>query len=58
MNYVLYMAYMKDAEYAGNAERAQSHYQLFNTSVIGKAQIDAVTNPNMERRQPAQPQMV
>ena len=58
LNYVLYMAYMKDAEYAGNQQRAQSHYQLFNTSVIGKAQIDAVTNPNIERRQPAQPQMV
>ena len=27
MNYVLYMAYMKDAEYAGNAQRASSHYR-------------------------------
>jgi len=55
MNYVLYMAYMKDAEFAGNANRASSHYQLFTTSVTGKGQIDAITNPNMERRQ--QPQM-
>jgi hypothetical protein len=50
MNYVLYMAYMKDAEYAGNAQRASSHFQLFTASVTGKGQIDAMTNPNMERR--------
>jgi len=53
MNYVLYMAYMKDAEYAGNAQRASSHFQIFTASVTGKGQIDAVTNPNIERRQPA-----
>ena len=58
MNYVLYMAYMKDAEYAGNAQRGSGHYQLFITSVTGKGQIDAVTNPNMERRQPVQPQVM
>jgi len=50
MNYVLYMAYMKDAEFAGNAQRASSHFQLFTASVTGKGQIDALTNPNMERR--------
>jgi len=50
MNYVLYMAYMKDAEYAGNAQRAGSHYQLFTASVTGKGQVDAITNPNQERR--------
>jgi len=58
MNYVLYMAYMKDAEYAGNSQRGSGHYQLFITSVTGKGQIDAVTNPNMERRQQAQPQVM
>lgn len=52
MNYVLYMAYMKDAEYAGNQQRASSHFQIFTASVTGKGQIDAVTNPNMERRAP------
>jgi len=50
MNYVLYMAYMKDAEYAGNQQRASSHFQLFTASVTGKGQIDATTNPNIERR--------
>jgi hypothetical protein len=58
MNYVLYMAYMKDAEYAGNSQRANSHFALFTNSVTGKGQIDAITNPNMERRSPQQPQMV
>lgn len=50
MNYVLYMAYMKDAEFAGNADRANNHFQLFTASVAGKGQLDAVTNPNIERR--------
>jgi len=54
MNYVLYMAYMKDAEFAGNADRANSHFQLFTASVAGKGQLDAVTNPNIERRPTAQ----
>jgi len=50
MNYILYMAYMKDAEFAGNQQRASSHYQLFTASVTGKGQIDAISNPNIERR--------
>jgi len=49
MNYVLYMAYMKDTEYAGNQQRASSHYQLFIASVTGKGQLDAITNPNADR---------
>ena len=47
MNYVLYMAYMKDAEAAGNEQRAANHYQLFVTSVAGKDQIDALRTPNV-----------
>jgi len=50
MNYVLYMAYMKDAEYAGNSQRAANHYQLFSASVTGKAQVDLITTPNAESR--------
>lgn len=53
MNYVLYMAYMKDAEYAGNNQRAANHYQLFTASVTGKGQIDVITTPNLEAAQPA-----
>jgi hypothetical protein len=54
MNYVLYMAYMKDAEYAGNSQRASSHYQLFVASVTGKGAVDAFTSPNNDssRRSP------
>lgn len=48
MNYVLYMAYMKDAEYAGNNQRAASHFQLFMSSITGKGQIDALTSPNYD----------
>lgn len=29
LDYILFRAYSKDAEYAGNAERAASHYTLF-----------------------------
>jgi hypothetical protein len=56
MNYVLYMAYMKDAEFAGNQQRAANHYQIFTASVTGKAAIDLVTTPNPETR-PAAPVM-
>ena len=52
MNYVLYMAYMKDSEYAGNQQRAANHYQLFSASVTGKAQIDTVSSPNVEANNP------
>ena len=47
MNYVLFMAYMKEAEVADNAQRAANHYQLFVTSVAGKDQIDALRTPNV-----------
>jgi hypothetical protein len=50
MNYVLYMAFMKESESAGNAQRASSHYNLFTQAITGKAQIDTITTPNMERR--------
>ena len=50
MNYILYMAYMKESEMAGNAQRASSHYNLFVTAMTGKAQIDTITTPNIERR--------
>ena len=52
MNYVLYMAYMKDAEFAGNAQRAGTHFQMFTASVTGKAQIDAISNPNADASGP------
>src|SRR6056300_351852 len=53
MNYVLYMAYMKDAEYAGNSQRAANHFQIFTASVTGKGQLDAMTTPNSENARSA-----
>lgn len=49
-NYILYMAFMKESESAGNAQRASSHYNLFTAAITGKAQIDTITTPNMDRR--------
>ena len=51
LNYVLYMAYMKDAEFAANQQRASSHYNLFMSSLTGKSQIDVMSNPNADRSQ-------
>jgi hypothetical protein len=33
LDYVLARCFMKDSEYAGNAQRAQAHYQLFATAL-------------------------
>lgn len=33
LDYILYRAYLKDAEYAGNAQRAQAHYMAFANSL-------------------------
>ena len=48
LNYVLYMAYQKDAEFAGNQQRANTHFQLFLTAITGKGQIDALTSPSID----------
>lgn len=52
MNYVLYMAYMKDAEFAANQERASQHYQLFTAAIMGKSKLDELNTPNFDDRQP------
>ena len=49
-DYVLYRAYLKDAEYAANQTRAATHYNLFVNSLTGKGQIDMVTSPNNDVR--------
>lgn len=48
-DYILYRAYMKDAEYSANNERATTHFKLFMTSVTGKSQLDQVVGPNVSR---------
>jgi hypothetical protein len=47
INYVAYRAYSKDAEYADNAEFARSYYQTFIAQIVGKANSEGVTNPNL-----------
>ena len=46
-DYVLYRAYTKDSEYAGNAARAQAHYGAFATAlgVEVKATVAMAPNP-------------
>ncbi|MBF83949.1 MAG: hypothetical protein CL489_05670, partial [Acidobacteria bacterium] len=48
IDYALFRAFTKDSEFAGNAQRAGTHYQLFAVSVSGKAQIDALIKPNIQ----------
>ena len=48
IDYCLFRAFTKDAEFAGNAQRAATHYQLFSVSVQGKAQIDALIKPDIQ----------
>lgn len=46
LDYILYRAYSKDAEYAANAARAQSHYQAFATALGIKTTVDLQVSPN------------
>lgn len=48
IDFVLYRAYMKDAEYAGNNERAQSHYALFGSSIGNGGQAQELLSPNSD----------
>lgn len=46
VNYVMYRAYSKDAEFAANATAAQAYYQAFQGNLAGKAGAEAASNPN------------
>ena len=48
MNFVLYRAFLKDAEYAANAQRAGSHYQLFTQSLAIGQESTVVNAPTTE----------
>jgi hypothetical protein len=45
LDYVLYRAYSKDAEYAGNSQRAVAHFQAFQGALTGKGQVEAASQP-------------
>ena len=49
VDYVLYRCYMKDSEFAGNAQRASQHYQLFLNSVSSGISSKNLINPNFDR---------
>jgi hypothetical protein len=57
LNYVLFRALSKDAEFAGNANTAAAYYQAFLAMVAGRGQAEASTNPNLanEPRNPGLP---
>ena len=50
MHYVLYMCYMKESEFVANQQRANGHFNLFMSTITGKAQVDTVTTPNLDTR--------
>ena len=47
VDYMLYRAYSKDAEYAGNAQRAMGHYSAFQNSLGVKTKSELEQNPNL-----------
>jgi hypothetical protein len=46
-NYVMYMAYKKDSEHAGNRQRSADEFQVFQASVTGKELIDSAEAPTV-----------
>lgn len=46
LDYVLFRAYSKDADYAGNADRSATHYQMFVATLTAKTANEATVNPN------------
>lgn len=55
LDYILYRAYTKDSEYAGNVQRAQAHYAAFNNALGNeiKATVAVAPNPLSNPNRPA-----
>jgi hypothetical protein len=45
IDWILYRAYSKDAEYGANEARAAAAYQAFNAAIGAKSQTDAAASP-------------
>lgn len=45
LDYILYRAYQKDSEFAGNAQRSMMHYQGFANALGVKTQVDGAITP-------------
>lgn len=50
VDWVLYRAYSKDAEYGANEQRAGAAYQAFMTTIGAKTQVDAAADPAVSGR--------
>ncbi|AYO76436.1 DUF6682 family protein [Sphingobium yanoikuyae] len=50
VDYVCYRAFAKDAQYAGNAQRAALHYQQFANAIGIKFNQEALASPNQSPR--------
>lgn len=46
LDYTLFRAYSKDADYAGNAERSNNHYTMFTNALQVKRDNEMSDNPN------------
>ena len=55
IDYVLFRCYLKDAEYAGNQQRAATHYQLFTGSLGAGGQAQFNLSPNQDQISTAAP---
>lgn len=51
IDFALYRAFLKDAEFAGNAQRASLHYQLFTASLGVGGQAQFSLSPNQDGAQ-------
>lgn len=45
LNYMMFRAYSKDAEYAANAALAKTYFDTFQMQLGGKATAEGITNP-------------
>lgn len=48
VDYICYRAFSKDAEYAGNAERAVAHYTQFLNSLKTGGVVNVASSPNVQ----------
>lgn len=53
LDYMLYRAYSKDAEYTGNAQRAMAHYQAMQAAIGAKTQTDTASVKPANPREPS-----
>jgi hypothetical protein len=52
LDYILYRAYSKDADYAANSQRAVGHFKAFMTSLGKRDQVEVAFDPNTDMKKP------